>query len=411
MSGTKRLGLIVNPWAGIGGRVGLKGSDGADVIRKAVELGAVRESPQRAQLALARLAQLRDRVEIVTCPGEMGADECRAAGFAPRVLEEPRVLEGAARPRGVGLPDGARVTTGEDTERAARAMVDMGVDLLLFAGGDGTARNIHDAICHGDVRHDAARSKLPVLGIPAGVKIHSAIFANTPAQAGDLAALYLSGGRVHLREVEVMDIDEEAYRDNRVSARLYGYLTVPFMRELVQSAKAGSPASDLATMRGIATDIVNSMHPERVYIIGPGTTTRAVMEALGLENTLLGVDVVLGRKLVARDANEDQLLSLIEKTPATIVVTVIGGQGHIFGRGNQQISPRVIWRVGRKNIVVAAAGSKLLSLGGRPMLVDTGDEELDRELSGYLMVITGLKERIVYQVAGATASSRHGRRG
>jgi predicted polyphosphate/ATP-dependent NAD kinase len=383
----KRLGLIVNPWAGIGGRVGLKGSDGADVIRKAVELGAARESPHRARLALTRLARIRDRVDLVTCPGEMGEDEARASGF------EPRVLEGAEGTRGLAQPDGGRVTTAEDTERAARAMTDMGVDLLLFAGGDGTARNIHDAV----------RPDLPVLGIPAGVKIHSAVFANTPAQAGDLAALYLSGGRVSLREVEVMDIDEEAFRDNRLSARLYGYLTVPFMREMVQSAKAGSPAGDLATMRDIATDIVNSMRPERAYIIGPGTTTRAVMEALGLENTLLGIDVVRGGKLVARDANEDQLLRLIEKTPATIVVTVIGGQGHVFGRGNQQISPRVIWRVGRKNIVVAAAGSKLLSLGGRPLLVDTGDEELDRELSGYFTVITGLKERIVYQVAGATA--------
>ncbi len=381
MNEIKRLGFIVNPWAGIGGRVGLKGSDGADILRKAIELGAKQEAPHRAQLALARLAAVRDRVEIVTCPGEMGADEARASGFEPHLIE------------GIGASDGTEVTTAEDTENAARAMAAMDVDLLLFAGGDGTARNIYNAV----------GIKRAVLGIPAGVKIHSAVYANTPAQAGDLAALYLGGGRVRLREVEVMDIDEEAFRANRLSARLYGYLTIPFKRELVQSAKAGSPAGDLAVMHGIAAEIVNAMQPERVYVIGPGTTTRAVMDALSLENTLLGVDVVRGSKLLASDANEARLVSLTEEAPANIVVTAIGGQGHIFGRGNQQISPRVIRQVGRENILVAAAGSKLISLEGRPLLVDTGDEELDCELSGYVKVITGLNERIVYRVAGAAA--------
>jgi predicted polyphosphate/ATP-dependent NAD kinase len=382
MSEIKRLGFIVNPWAGIGGRVGLKGSDGADIVRRAIELGAKREAPHRAQLALARLAAMRGRIEIVTCPGEMGADEARAAGFEARLID------------GVRASNGTAATTAEDTENAAREMAAIGVDLLLFAGGDGTARNIYNAV----------GLNLSVLGIPAGVKIHSAVYANTPGQAGDLAALYLGGGRVRLREVEVMDIDEAAFRDNRLSARLYGYLTVPFKRELVQSAKSGSPPGDLAVLHGIATEVVNAMQPERVYVIGPGTTTRAVMEALSLENTLLGVDVVRGSKLLGCDVNEAQLVSLTQEAPATIVVTAIGGQGHIFGRGNQQISPRVIRQVGKENIVVAAAGSKLLSLEGRPLLVDTGDEELDRELSGYVKVVTGLNERIVCRVAGATLS-------
>jgi predicted polyphosphate/ATP-dependent NAD kinase len=202
-----------------------------------------------------------------------------------------------------------------------------------------------------------------------------------------------------------MDIDEDAFRADRVSASLYGYMTVPFRRELVQAAKAASPVGDESAMHGIASDIVHSMSPERLYLIGPGTTTRAILMFMGLEGTLLGVDVVRGGKLVARDADEARLVQLTQAVPASIVVTVIGGQGHVFGRGNQPLSPLVIRQVGKENIVVAAVSRKLYSLQGRPLLVDTGDEELDRELSGYLQVVTGLNDRTVCRVAGQAASS------
>ena len=386
MTQRKTLGLIVNPVAGVGGRVGLKGSDGIEILRRALELGAARESPRRAQQALARLAGLAGEIDLVTCPGEMGADEAVAAGFTPRVLDS---VIGA--PWGAPLPDGAPATTAEDTVNAARAMRDIGVDLLLFAGGDGTARNIYDAI----------GTEIATLGIPAGVKIHSAVYATTPAAAGDLAALFFrpQARGVELREAEVMDIDEEAFREDRVSARLYGYLRVPYQRNLLQSAKAGAGGSDAAALEGIASEVVNGMQPGRLYVIGPGTTTRGIMRILELPNTLLGVDVVCDRAVVASDVNENDLLRLTAERPATVVVTAIGGQGHIFGRGNQQISPRVLRQVGLGNIVVVATHQKLLALEERPLLVDTGDDELNAELCGYRRVVTNLNESTIYPVS------------
>jgi predicted polyphosphate/ATP-dependent NAD kinase len=384
----KKLGLIVNPVAGIGGRVGLKGSDGREILARALALGAVREAPARACLALDRLAAQRVPIELITCPGEMGADEARACGFEPVVLEQ---LAGGSD------------TTPEDTVAAAHAMAELGVDLLLFAGGDGTARNVLDAVA----------DRVPVLGIPAGVKIHSAVYATTPSAAGDLAAHFLGqrSAAPRLRECEVMDIDEAAFRAGRVSAGLYGYLLVPYERALLQSAKMGSIAGDPATLAGIAADIVNEMQTGALYIIGPGTTTRAIAERLGVKKTLLGVDVVRDGGLIAADASERDLLRLLEdasaepaRRKAHIVVTVIGGQGHILGRGNQQISPSVIRACGVANIVVVATQTKLVSLQGRPLLCDSGDPDLDRELSGYTKVITGAGERTMYRVSGAAAS-------
>jgi len=395
----KKLGVVVNPVAGVGGRVGLKGSDGAEILRQALELGAVRGAPRRARLALERLGRLRDHIEIVTWPGEMGEDEARAAGFEPHVLGS---LEGRRsyilceqERRAGAAPHMACadfvLTLPADTEQAARDFLAAGVDLILFAGGDGTAR----AIC------DAVGDRVPVIGVPAGVKIHSAVYATSPAAAGDVAALYLHDqpAAVRLREGEVMDIDETAFRENRISARLYGFMTVPYARGLTQSAKTGGVAGEERALNDIATDVIRDMGPGVLYILGPGTTTRTIMSRLGLDKTLLGIDAVRDHAPAGSDLTESDLLRLLEAHPdARTVVTVIGGQGHIFGRGNQQISPAVIRRVGRGGIIVIATQTKLLSLEGRPLLVDTGDAGLDAELSGYVKVVTGLGERTMYKL-------------
>jgi predicted polyphosphate/ATP-dependent NAD kinase len=369
----KRLGLIVNPIAGIGGRVGLKGSDGAETQKRALELGAVPQSQNRAIQALERIEPV-DNLEVITYPGEMGEDAARACRFEPTVI-------GSITPG---------ETTPEDTKNAAREMLRLNVNLLLFAGGDGTARDIYNAIGDG----------LPVLGIPAGVKIHSAVFGTNPLSAGDLAALYLQGKASSLREAEVMDVDEEAVRRGVVTATLYGYLNVPFQRRLLQGLKTPSSPGEQAAMAAIAADIVSDMVEDGwLYVIGPGTTTRAITSRLGVDKTLIGVDVVADGKLIAADVNESQLLKLIEGRKARIIVTPIGGQGHIFGRGNQQISPRVIEEVGRENIIVVSTTGKIHSLRGRPLWVDTGDQEVDRMLGGYVQVVTGYDERIIYRVA------------
>ena len=368
----KRLGLIVNPIAGIGGRVGLKGSDGPGIQRQALELGAVPRSPGRAIQALERVGPIGD-LEVITYPGEMGEDAARACGLEPTVI-------GAVEPGR---------TTPEDTWNAASDMLRLSADLVLFAGGDGTARDIYSAI----------GENVPVLGIPAGVKIHSAVFATNPMNAGDLAALYLRGKVSGLLEAEVMDIDEEAFRRGVVAAKLYGYLRIPFRRRMVQGLKTPSSPGEQAARDAIAHQVVAAMEDGWIYVIGPGTTTRAITARLGLNKTLIGVDVVLDGNLVAADVNEAQLLLLLKRRKAKIIVTPIGGQGYIFGRGNQQISPNVITRVGRDNIIVASTPAKIHALGGRPLLVDTGDRAVDRMLSGYFRVVTGYREQIVYKVS------------
>ncbi len=241
---------------------------------------------------------------------------------------------------------------------------------------------------------------IPVLGVPAGVKIHSAVFGTSPRSAGGLALLYLQGRVSRLREAEVMDVDEEAFRRGILSAKLYGYLRVPLRASMVQGAEAAAGGGAEMALNGIARAVAETMDGGCLYVLGPGTTTRAITSHLGLDKTLLGVDVVLDGELSAADVNEAQLLRLMERREARIIVTPIGGQGYIFGRGNQQLSPRVIERVGRDGVIVVSTCEKINALGGRPLLVDTGDQAVDALLGGYVRVITGYNEQTVYRVSG-----------
>jgi predicted polyphosphate/ATP-dependent NAD kinase len=370
----QRLGLIVNPVAGLGGRVGLKGSDGLEIQQQARALGAEPQAQLRAFRALEPLVALRNDLELLTPPGEMGEAIARQAGFTPLVL-------GALPPS---------PTSAADTIRFARAMLAAPVDLLLCAGGDGTARDIYTAV--GD--------SIPALGIPAGVKIHSAVFATHPPLAGQLAASFLQDKHTRLHEAEVVDLDEQAYRLGAVATRLFGYLKAPYRPGLLQNKKAPTPASESVQAEAIAAGLVENMQDGVLYILGPGTTTRAIATRLGLPKTLVGVDVITRQALVAADVSERQLLSLLAGRSARIVVTPIGGQGFLFGRGNQQISSQVIQNVGRENIIVVSLQSKLAALRGQALLVDTGDPATDRLLGGYLPVITGYRERVIYQVKG-----------
>jgi predicted polyphosphate/ATP-dependent NAD kinase len=374
LSNQRILGFIVNPVAGLGGRVGLKGSDGLIIQQQARKLGAVPEALDRAAEALRMLKKSASDLEkIVTYPGEMGENVAVRCGFSPIIIGD--ICQGK--------------TTAADTRRAAHEMLTLGVDLILFAGGDGTARDICEAV--GDT--------IPVIGIPAGVKLHSAVFGVNPVRTGELAAQFLRDEIHILRNAEVMDIDEVAYRQGFVSPRLFGYLRIPYQRRLVQARKSPNPVSEEATLRAIALDVIDHMD-ENYYIVGPGTTTRPILTNLGLSKTLIGVDVVCGRKLVIADANETSLLELLENHAAKVVVTPIGGQGFIFGRGNQQISPKVLRKIGLDNIIVISTPEKILSLGGRPLLVDTGDYEIDKALSRHIKIVTGYGERIVYPVSG-----------
>ena len=365
----KVVGLIVNPIAGIGGKVGLKGSDGEGTVEKAFSLGAERVAPDRATDMLRKLKETGIHFELVTYPELMGALEAQKCGLSPIVL-------GSISPG---------ETTALDTRNAANDLRDYGVDLLLFVGGDGTARDVYQAIGH----------DVPALGIPAGVKIHSSVYAINPRRAAELVKAFFQE-RASIREQEVMDIDEEEFREGRVSAQLFGYLRVPFEPRLIQGAKASSRGTG-ESKRAIAEDIADRMNGNWYYILGPGTTVAAIGDELGIEKSLLGVDVVHDKKLIGKDVNESELLEIIDGQKSKIIVTVIGGQGYIFGRGNQQISPRVIRMVGTENVIVVASKSKINELNG-PLLVDTGDTELDEELGGYIRVVTGYQEESLIQV-------------
>jgi len=366
-----RLGLIINPLAGVGGSVALKGSDGEETARKALEMGA---EPKANLRALQALEPLRDLdLKMITYPGEMGENAAREAGFEPAVI---------------GSIDAGQ-TRAEDTEAAARLMVEEGIDLILFAGGDGTARNI----CH------AIGDSVPVLGIPAGVKIHSGVYAVTPKAAGEIVAMLVRGELVTLGDQEVRDIDEVAFREGRVRAKYYGELLVPEEGRFLQHTKEGGREVEELVLDDIAADFAERMDDDVRYIMGSGSTVQAIMDSLGLDNTLLGVDLIENGELIGQDLTAQQLLEMTSGHETKLVITVIGGQGHIIGRGNQQLSAELLRRLGRENIIVVATKSKMKELDGRPLIVDSGDAELNHQLAGLIPVTTGYRDSILYRVA------------
>ena len=369
-----RLGVVVNPWAGIGGATALKGSDGLAVRAEALARGAEPRAPGRMTRTLAGLAS--EGLTVLTWGGAMGEDAAVAAGLASTVL---------------GAAEGE--STGADTQRAVRALVEAGIDLLLFAGGDGTARDVASAL-------EDLRDPPLVLGVPAGVKMHSGVFAVTPEGAAEVITGLRSGALITRCEGEVRDIDEAAFREGVVKTRFYGALAVPGAPRWVQATKISGREQEPLVLEDIAADIAARMDRsgDTLWVLGPGGTTAAIAAHLGAEKTLLGVDVFQHGACIAEDVTGEALLALCEGKAVALVVTAISGQGHIFGRGNQQLSPAFLRRLAPDQWHIVATRSKLLTLEGRPLQVDTGDPALDRALSGYRPVITGFEDEVVYAV-------------
>lgn len=366
------LGLIINPLAGIGGSVGLKGSDGEVVVKEAFSRGATCKSADRTRLALEVLHPIADTIQIVTCPGEMGEDLLSSLNFKYRVLPN---LKG-------------QLTHAEDTERAAEQLLSEHVDIILFAGGDGTARDICSVVA----------DSIPVLGIPAGVKIHSAVYAVTPKAAGEVIAQLARGELIDVKPHDVRDIDEDAFRDNIVRAKLYGEMRVPQAGQFVQSVKQGGVEVEELVLQDIAAEIVQGMEDDVVYLIGSGKTTLAIMDELSLDNTLLGIDAIFNHQLLKSDVSEQDILLLLKQHPCKAVISIIGGQGHIIGRGNQQLSADVLRQLGKNNLTVISTKAKISALNGRPLIVDSGDNALDEQFSGTIEVTTGFQDHIIYPV-------------
>lgn len=368
------IGIVINPLAGVGGAVGLKGSDGPGTVAEAYARQASFDACTRALPALLRLRAVADvaRFQVVTAAGAMGEESCRVAGLEARVVAWP-----ACSP-----------SSSADTAAACRAFIDAGADLILFAGGDGTARDIA-AI---------AGTDLPVIGIPCGVKMYSGVFALTAARAGEVAA-QCARGPFDVRPVELLDIDEAELRADRVSSRLHGHVLAPVDRTRMQASKAHMPDSGRADIDAACRQLAAEFERDTLYIVGPGTTMATLCERAGVRGTLLGVDAIVNGSVVAADVSEASLLKLLDEWPsASIAVGVIGRQGCLFGRGNQPISARVLSGVARQRIEVVASVHKLLSLVDGRLFVDTGDANTDRALAGPLRIRTGANRSMVMRL-------------
>lgn len=369
-----RLGVLVNPYAGVGGSVGLRGSDGVAIRSQALQLGAELRASARMQRALSKLDQHKYQLDIFCFADDMGEASVRSAGFVPNVIGNAKT----------------NPSSEQDTLDALDALLLHKVDLILFAGGDGTARLLVDKLPASQV----------VLGVPAGVKIHSGVYAISPEAAGELLHHFLSGQLVNIAMRDVKDIDEDALRNGKVSARYYGELCVPEIHQLLQQVKNAGMEKDGLAQLDVVQELIDRLDEKTLYLVGTGSTTHLFLQELGLEGSLLGVDLLLNRQLIGKDLTASELLQAVNQHqgPVKIIVTAIGGQGHIFGRGNQQFTPDIIKRVGKEHILIAAARGKILSLNGRSLLVDTHDPELDKALEGLYPVITGYQDIIWYPV-------------
>ncbi len=347
------VGFIVNPIAGMGGRVALKGTDG--VVEEAKRRGAEEVAPKKA---IRFLKNIRSELFFLVASGKMGEDYVKKVNFPYRVI--------------YNAPER---TSALDTKETVRLCIENGAQLIVFVGGDGTARDVLSV----------ADSIVPILGVPSGVKMYSSAFAVSPEKAAEVVNLFAEG-KTKLKDAEIMDIDEDAYRKNRLSIKLFGYAKVPYVEELIQSSKSEYTGEDEELDKeSIAEFVIENMERDTLYLLGAGTTVAKIAEMMNLEKTLLGVDALYNGKIIARDLSEKEILQLLEKFPrAKIIITPIGAQGFIFGRGNQQLSERVLDKIGKDNIIIIATPTKLRELKKLRIDLENGEK-----LRGYYKVITG----------------------
>jgi len=366
---------VINPIAGMGGKVGLHDTSDAN-LHLAVSRGARPEAGDRATRTLQRLRALVPDCDIYTAAGSMGADVATSCGFTSHIVYRPDV---------------GKSTDSHDTIDAVRAFEKEGVDLVLFTGGDGTARDVMASL----------NTQTPVLGIPAGVKMRSGVFARTPEIAAEIVAACASGQAIFVK-ADVVDVDQSDAQSGNMSMRLYGSVKVPFAQGALQPMKTSSSAASKLDIHNLARQIANTLEPGRLYIFGPGTTIKMILLELNLETNPLGIDVTLGRELLISDATEAQLLEYLASDIAvTLYLGVVGGQGFLLGRGNQPLSAQVIERIGEKNLVIMADREKVSRLQPPYLWVDLGKEKSKSNLSGYRKVWTGPQDALLMKVVSS----------
>jgi predicted polyphosphate/ATP-dependent NAD kinase len=366
------VGLIVNPVAGAGGRVGLHGTDGAELYAEAVRRGGTATSPPRAARALRRMA-LPGSTRMLAAPGVMGADLATACGLDVAGLD-------------MRLPADA-ATTAEDTAEAARLMAEAGVELLVFVGGDGTARDIAAALPPG----------LPVVGVPGGVKMRSGVFGTSPEAAADVVSDFARGGGRPLGEAEILDAAADGVR-----SEFHGVITVPGASGRLAGAKSFTMSGSAVELDALCAATAADLAPGVLHLFGPGSTTAGVLDQLGLAGTAMGVDAFLDNQLIGTDLSEQEITTLMDRAKHTrLVLGVIGGQGFLLGRGNQQLGPAVLSRLAPADLIIIATTAKLAALSPPRLLIDTGDEAAFSGLCGYHRVRTGPSRYMMMQVTTA----------
>ena len=353
-----RIGVVVNPDAGLGGRLGFKGSDGR--AKEAREAGAVDRAGPRMQQCISNfkelLASSLNRMDvspiIVAWSGRMGGDWLAGFDYEQR-KESPTE------------------STAQDTSNLVHDLLKAEVDVILYAGGDGTTRDIVNAL---------NGNETPLIGVPGGVKMHSGCFATTPRASAEVLLAFLQGDLM-VAITEVMDLDEEIYQKGEWKVRMYGEAWTPSSPRFMQGAKEQvERASESETIEGLANHIGNLIEdePELMVIWGSGGTLRRMGEHLDVELTLLGIDIQ-HRGVIHSDLNEQQLLHHLKEYegPRLLLLSPMGGQGFLIGRGNLQLSPDVLRAIGFQSILGVATPSKLLGLSS--VRIDTGDPSLDEE--------------------------------
>lgn len=372
-----RVGLVVNPYAGVGGALALKGSDGEAIKRQVIADQSPLPALNRARAFIQVLGEnewSRDRLHFICVPGLMGDAALVGSPFSVDILSM----------------DVPRSSDASHTRSVVQRLLQAGVDLLVFVGGDGTARDVCSVV----------DSQQLVLGVPAGVKMHSGVFAVNPQGAAELLRHWLRGDLINVQAQEVRDIDEEAFRNGLVRSRYYGEMMTPQYGAFLQAVKQGGFELEELVLLDIAEDLQQRLPSDALVVLGPGSTTRSIAEYWGQAGTLLGVDLYKDFQCLQCDVDASAVERAVaeHREPVFIVVTAIGGQGHIIGRGNQQISADVLRTVGRDNLVVVTTKTKLSSLRGRPLLMDSGDAQLDTEWAGTVQVITGYQELVAYKL-------------
>ncbi len=370
-----KIGLIINPIAGMGGRVGLKGTDGELTYSEALRRGAEPVSHDRMQQFIRSFlihSSSIDKIHFLVCRGSMGNGQVESILASNENFSLTECYD-----------TGSRQSTAGDTVKAAGKMAEDGAGLICFAGGDGTARDLLSGIESSEI--DPAPL---LLGVPAGVKMHSSVFAISPEAAGEILSSYLKG-TTSTEQREIMDIDEEDYRRGILSAKLYGYASVPVLSGMVQHSKSVQLMDEEMEKKAIAEEIAHDIEVdnENIYFLGAGTTVYAVKEKLGIDGSLLGVDAVLGRKMMGKDLWDEPILEMLEGKYGKIILTPIGRQGFLLGRGNQQFSPRVLKKVGIQNIRIISTRGKLEEIEN--LIVYTGNRVLDDQFPKFMKVLVG----------------------